>query len=487
MEKKSNSDGAGWTPTSHPELPGPAGDDGAMSVHPDLGEERIEHEEFAELCALSAAGSLSADQAHMLDAHLRECEDCRRVRDEFEQIASMGLPALAPEFAEVGVEVGGGLGMGWPTERTQDRILARIEHAVERAVPSGEWRVASENIGAKGLRPKADTAGLGPKLWARRLLPYAAAAVVVVGSSLATYELGVKRSATASLPQIAQAETRADALRAQINQLEQQLDKERGEMNGDRATLAASDRKVSELEAEVKDHVAEIATLQSQEANLQSTLQSTTAEKTAAESERIAANRKMQEEQAALETAQGELNSVRAERNSQLLRIGSLETRVLELSASVKDRDQTVQEQKDYLAADRDIRNLIAARDLYVAEVNDVGRDGGTEKPFGRVFYTKGKSLIFYAYDLDQQAGLKRASTFQAWGRTGQDFSAAMPMGILYLDGASNHRWVLRFDNPAALQKIDAVFVTVEPKGGSKKPTGKPLLFAYLKVEPNHP
>jgi len=46
--------------------------------------------------------------------------------------------------------------------------------------------------------------------------------------------------------------------------------------------------------------------------------------------------------------------------------------------------------------------------------VYDVERTGETRKPYGPVFYTKGKSLIFYAYDLDQQPGVKNASTFQA-------------------------------------------------------------------------
>jgi hypothetical protein len=31
------------------------------------------------------------------------------------------------------------------------------------------------------------------------------------------------------------------------------------------------------------------------------------------------------------------------------------------------------------------------------------------------------------------------------------------------------------------------VFVTVEPHGGSEKPSGKPFLYAYLKMGPNHP
>jgi len=129
----------------------------------------------------------------------------------------------------------------------------------------------------------------------------------------------------------------------------------------------------------------------------------------------------------------------------------------------------------------------MGARELYIAEVYDVARDGQTQKPYGRVFYTKGKSLIFYAYDLDQQAGFKTASTFQAWGSHGTDRQQATSLGVFYEDNLAKKRWVLKFDDPKKLQQIDAVFVTVEPNGGSHKPSGKPLLFAYLKVDANHP
>jgi len=60
-------------------------------------------------------------------------------------------------------------------------------------------------------------------------------------------------------------------------------------------------------------------------------------------------------------------------------------------------------------------------------------------------------------------------------------------LGIFYQDSVSKKRWVLRFDDPRALDQINAVFVTVEPRGGSHKPSGRPLLFASLKIEPNHP
>jgi hypothetical protein len=46
---------------------------------------------------------------------------------------------------------------------------------------------------------------------------------------------------------------------------------------------------------------------------------------------------------------------------------------------------------------------------------------------------------------------------------------------------------VLKSDDPKVLSDIDAVFVTIEPHGGSNHPSGKPLLFAYLRIEPNHP
>ena len=112
---------------------------------------------------------------------------------------------------------------------------------------------------------------------------------------------------------------------------------------------------------------------------------------------------------------------------------------------------------------------------------------GVTKKPYGRVFYTRGKSLIFYAYDLDQQTALKRASTFQAWGLRGPDRQQAINLGVFYEDNATKKRWILKCDDTKTLAQIDAVFVTVEPNGGNHKPSGKSLLFAYLRVDPNHP
>jgi len=132
----------------------------------------------------------------------------------------------------------------------------------------------------------------------------------------------------------------------------------------------------------------------------------------------------------------------------------------------------------------------MGARKLYIADVFDVDSGSRTKRPFGRVFYTQGKSLIFYAFDLDRQRGVVNANTFQVWGQkeTAQGEQALpLNLGILYMDNETNRRWVMRFDDPKQLAEIDAVFVTVEPRGGSRKPTSKPFLYALLRNEVNHP
>ena len=89
--------------------------------------------------------------------------------------------------------------------------------------------------------------------------------------------------------------------------------------------------------------------------------------------------------------------------------------KVDELTQLARDRERALDEQQVVIAKqqvlldhDRDIRELMGARDLYIAEVHNVaGNRKRQTKPTSRVFYTKGKSLIFYAYDLDQETNLK--------------------------------------------------------------------------------
>ena len=147
----------------------------------------------------------------------------------------------------------------------------------------------------------------------------------------------------------------------------------------------------------------------------------------------------------------------------------------------------SMERDKKLLAADRDIRDLMGARNLRIIDVFDVDGKGRTRRPFGRVFFTEGKSLIFYAFDLEGGRPVAKSVSYQAWGFDGSYKNAVASLGIFYRDDKNANRWVLKFDDPDVLSEIDSVFVTIEPIGGSKKPTGNKLLAAYVKASLNHP
>jgi hypothetical protein len=301
------------------------------------------------------------------------------------------------------------------------------------------------------------------------------------------YRIGTRRIAGPAVGSQRPYDEIATAARAQI-----------AELSTERESLITknqeSEKKFSLLQAEMASRLADARRLQAEEQSLRDSLQESEAAKNSTASERDALLRRLGQMQTDLERSeadlalkQKDLDALGERRRGETRSEKELETRAAQLEELLKDRDSAVERQQELLSYDRDIRDLMGARELYVAEVFDVGHNGKTKKPFGRVFFTKGKSLIFYAYDLDQQPNLRDASSFQAWGRRGPDASKSASLGIFYLDNSSHKRWVVKSDDPNLIQQIDAVFVTVEPKGGSQSPTGKQLLFAYLRVEPNHP
>src|SRR5260370_18670572 len=84
---------------------------------------------------------------------------------------------------------------------------------------------------------------------------------------------------------------------------------------------------------------------------------------------------------------------LRSERDKALLRTASLESRIEELSASNREQKRKLQDDEQYLASDRDIRELMGARKLYIADVFDVDSSSRTLRPFSGVFYTEGNVL----------------------------------------------------------------------------------------------
>ncbi len=432
------------------------------------------HERFRELCAVSITGELSAEEQRRLREHLATCSECRLLLKEFETVADVGVPLLSSFL---------------PASASHEPRLAP-----DRAIDSTPAHppVQREAVFANsGLAEQAKALTFAPRNGHRRAqlnwnyvwMPFAAAMVLTVALSMYLYQFGKHKGQQGDEA----VRTTAGIPDKKMDALEQQISDAGHEQEVLRAQLAQRDGTIADLRRQVGKQSAALVDAKSAQANLERSLQNDEIEKHEVAQERSGFSQKLNAAQASLERTQKELNSLSEQRSQDGSRSESLEAQIGDLNGELRDRERMIGKQEDMLAHDSDIRELIGARDLYIAEVYDVARDGATQKPYGRVFYTKGKSLIFYAYDLKQEAGVKNASTFQAWGRRGPDKQQALNLGVFYEDNKANKRWVLKFDDPKTLEGIDAVFVTVEPNGGSHRPSGKPLLFTYLKVDPNHP
>jgi hypothetical protein len=193
------------------------------------------------------------------------------------------------------------------------------------------------------------------------------------------------------------------------------------------------------------------------------------------------------ETELSLTGANDELQKIRQASAGDAARVAAQAREIRELSGKLASQTENLDRETTLLAASRDIHDLMGARNLHIVDVLDVDSKGKDTRPFGRVFYTEEKSLIFYAFDLGDRATTRRNASFQVWGARGPTQNPAQSLGIFYVDDQKQSRWVLKFEDPRILAEIDSVFVTVEPQGGSVRPTGRKFLYAYLKANPNHP
>jgi hypothetical protein len=156
------------------------------------------------------------------------------------------------------------------------------------------------------------------------------------------------------------------------------------------------------------------------------------------------------------------------------------EVRMAQLSDKLRVASATLDMERQLAAAGKDVRELLAARQLHVIDVRDTDPEGNTNKAFGRVFLTEGKSLTFYAFDLNEDRVLDAKRSFQVWAvpETGKNTSRSL--GFLRVDAKAQGRWVLKVENPELVGKINSVFVTMERAAGGKQPSGQKMLYAYL-------
>jgi len=417
-----------------------------------LNSEKTDHDRFGELSALAAIGQVTAEEYQELRAHLELCSACREEYRDFSELLLKHVP----------------LAYGYGDDDS------RAVETIAPALPGHSWQGPSR---------------LG-KIWqsVRSNPVYVYAAIVVLCVSAGVFAPAVYRHARVDrlrVERVANLDEENARLRSQVDQLSARTNEKTASENfrvsAGRASGTASPAddhsklltRNRDLESRLKSAADELLTLQEQansDANRESEL-----------STRLA------DTQATLSKLKEEMDAEQEVHARDMATIREQQERLSKAEERFTVAMDSVERDKRLLAADRDIRDLMGARNLRIIDVFDVDGKGKTRRPFGRVFFTEGKSLIFYAFDLEGGRPTAQSATFQAWGFDGSYKNAIASLGIFYRDEKSANRWVLKFDDPDVLSEIDSVFVTVEPPGGSKKPTGNKLLAAYVKASLNHP
>jgi hypothetical protein len=402
------------------------------------------HEHYEELCALAASGQTSQPDLADLKAHFETCPSCRGLADDFTQLSAQALSMLAAKRSQCQIPSG-----------MTERFVARAR---------------SEGIEmSRGTTPKRIRRNQ-PLLIAA--LGSVAAVVLIVGiltirkihpsSSLANQARRPAQQASVASPAVL-----SPTSRVQDAELQQQLTAARKEMSSLASTIRAQRDELETL-GKVKDSLnSRLIEVEQQNASFRS---------------------EKAEWEGRATQLQAELEKSRADKDTSYVALTLQETELRELRKKVDEQVDLLRQQEQLSARGNDVRDLVVARNLHIIDVHDRDGDGKSQRAFGRIFYTEGKSLIFYAYDLGDPRKVDAKVSFYVWGgRLGAE-KPIESLGVFHNDDASDGRWVLTFDDPHVLAQINSVFVTVESsRKAVREPGGRRILFAFLGEKPNHP
>jgi hypothetical protein len=439
------------------------------------------HERFEELSALSAIGQISAEEFRELQAHLQSCATCRLRQADFTEILHEHLPLLAPTDAAMP----GSRNVAFHDASYKQRFIQRAQK---------EGLVCSQEVtGVKNLRQvEASRWGDFAWLWQPKRLAISLA-LVALGFWLGS--LGARRALKVNvppLPELANVRDENSRLKQQIEQFAAQTPRVQPEAPVSQPTPFAPAAN-ADLERRLAQARRDSAAAMARTQVLDEELQKTSAELASLKEEASrfrndsASAAKLRETEAALQAASNELQKLQRERSVYASTFADQQTQIRDLMERLGKQTEGIEQERELTAASRDIRQLMGARNLHIIDVEDVEDSRGSKQPVGRVFYTEGKSLIFYAFDLEKRRKSLEKYSFQAWGQREAKGGPVQSLGVFVNEDQGKSPWVLKYDDPKVLAQIDSVFVTIEPKGGSNRPQGRQLMYAYLRANANHP
>lgn len=427
------------------------------------------HERYQEICVAAGIGQASPEDLAQLHAHLHNCKKCRQAYSEFTNIASLlyaedlGKQSISPEEAAI---------LPDPDLLRQRFLQCADEKGILSSKPTPLNPSDRAHAFSGFLRHMTNSS-----------VAWSVAAMVILVLLPAAYELGRRAAKVPLAAGVQSVASSKDAIPAgtsnpnresEISVLQVQIARLKDD-------LRAKDQRLESL----------VERLKSSSENNENLL------KTRAELE-LSMNdlqQKLREAQGMLQASIVEkaglpekLNELKNALNDVQTSYVADEIKIRELKEQLADKSGTAERNAQLLERDRDIRDLMTARNLHIYDVFDTDAKGKTKPVFGRIFYTEAKSLVFYAYDLNEAKLANSNYHYRVWGSQEAQKDKVTSLGVFYSDDKTQRRWVFKCNNSKILGQIDSVFVTLEPSGSdSLKPKGQKLLDAYLGGIANHP
>ena len=399
---------------------------------------------------MAAAGEIGHDDWQALKAHLEECAPCRAVFADVGEIHAKWLPEH-PDF-EIAREPHSDL-------RLRKAILKRATKAGARF--------------SKAAQAQPQSVGAQPSLWGARpwLWAAAATAVLIVSTGVLLQRMRPQSVVEKKAAVTAQSVSKATTPGGSIVDVQSQWQQAQLALEGALKVSGAQQARLRQ-QLEAAEHRADALAQSSADAN------------------RLVAELRQQLDaaHAAQTRTEAQLADLRSAQSTNEVVTLVQEKEIQALNQKLREQSASVEREGQLLSAGREIRDLIAARNLHIIDVYDTDGHGKTSRAFGRVFYTEGKSLVFYAYDLSPQHPENSKYAFYVWGKRDAAPQMAKNLGALTKEDQAQKRWVLTITDPRVLAEIDSVFVTLEPTGqAGGHPSGKRLLTAFLSTAANHP
>jgi hypothetical protein len=402
----------------------------------------LEHDRFEEFASLAAIGELSPEEQEEFLRHQKTCPECREVVAQTSSLATAAFLVGSRNKSDATQE----------SERHR-RLRAKIAGNLPAVVPVSYVERYQHRVAAGVAAAFLLGAGVGMGLGLHRARSVSIAKTPAEVASSTKVE-------TSKASSIGQDES--THLQTVVAELQKRVDETSGENRALRERLTLSDRHATELETGLTE--------------IENRFNAQGQEVMQVHDDFTAARNELAQAKESISTNQTTIDSLR-------YALADRDARLTEVSASLE-------REREMLSQGREIRDIMGARDLHIVDVIDRDGKGRARKAFGRAFYTQGRSLIFYAFDLPAKNTADGKFVYAAWGSNSNDLNskAAHSLGIFYNDDQAQHRWAMKFDDPKLLDEIDTVFVTLEPAGRPfTTPTGKALLEAYFGTPPNHP